>query len=356
MEHFEAMLEPYSRMHDLYQTHYRTSIRMHCENARVRYQEQGKRFASTLRLLGSLRNTERIPDVLPREVRQAILDGVASLIGGKVITHTIGQYVYRTDGAQVRICIDAEDTGGIRIPHLLEWSDVYFKTNYWTGRKYPAKVLPLANVNPRVLPRQAELRSYRQARADLDLFGFFRVWGRIEHNLALFEALAQLRCRKKLLAYLISEDKTKEIQRLEKAGVSWTTRPLPLKELWDLAAGARLNIVRHGVEDCVPWRMTDMLAMGHCAVLDYQARTQWHVPLVENVHYLSLDVSPDNPLQPHEFAGRVVERVGSWLGTKYLIESVSANAAAYFDDHLTPGSMGRHIVENCRRSARLQTS
>ena len=339
-------------MHDLYQTHYRTSIRTYCNHKNILYREQGPRFASALRLMGSLRNTERLPGMLRPIALRGVLDRIAGLLGSRSVAgHTIGQYLYYRDGARVRMCIDAEDNGEIRIPEFLAWSDLYFKTNYWPDRAYPSKVTPLANVNPRVLPRLAELRQYRKTPADFDVFAFFRVWGRIDHNLALFESLARLRCRKKLLAYLISADRAGEIERLEKAGVCWTTRSIPLEELWDLAARSRLNIVRHGVEDCIPWRMTDMLAMGHCPVLDYRARTQWHVPLVEGVHYLSLDVSPDDPLPPEEFTRRVVDRVESWLTTENLIESGSENAAAYFDDYMTPDAMGGYIVEQCRRAA-----
>ena len=352
MKCFEAILEPYSRKHDLYQAHYRACLRARCEHAKILYQEKGPTLAGALRFLGALRSTERLPDIVPPETRTAILDRLAGWIGGRsVVQNTIGRYVYRGESGEVRICIDAEDEGGIKVPELLDWSDVYFKTNYWPDLQYDAKVVPLANVSPLVLPRLAGLLGYRNSEAEWDLFGFFRVWGRIEQSLALFEALAQLRCRKKLLAYLISADNTKEVERLEKAGVAWTTKPIPLKELWNIAARSRLNIVRHGVGDCIPWRMTDVLAMGHCPVLDYRARTEWHVPLVENVHYLSLDLPPDTPLPLAAFNRRVAERVEAWLSTKDLIEGVAENAAAYFDNHLTPEPMGRYLLEHARRPA-----
>jgi hypothetical protein len=140
---------------------------------------------------------------------------------------------------------------------------------------------------------------------------------------------------------------------LEKAGIAWTTHPMPLKELWSLAARSRLNIVRHGVDDCIPWRMTDIMAMGHCPVLDYRARTQWHIPLRENVHYLSLDVPPEETIAPAEFTSRVMERVEGWLSAKGLISSVAENAAAYFDENLAPARLGRHLVEQSRNQRAL---
>src|SRR5581483_4256605 len=189
------------------------------------------------------------------------------------IGHVVGKYVLRKDGAEIKFCIDASDPGDIQQTDLLEWSDLYFKTNYWPNRKYPSKVVPLANVNPLVLSRRGELRALRTQAAEWDLLAFFRVWGNVEHNLALFESLARLKCRTKLLAYLISANPTAESSRLEKAGVPWTTNPLPLNTVWDWAARSRLNLVRHGVDDCVPWRLTEILAMGHCPVLDYPVNT-----------------------------------------------------------------------------------
>jgi hypothetical protein len=187
------------------------------------------------------------------------------------------------------------------------------------------------------------------------------VWGGkdeiegVEHNLALFEALAGIKCRKKLLAYLVAGDIAGAAARLEKAGVAWTTEWMPLKQLWGLAARSKLNVVRHGMHECIPWRMTDMLAMGHCPVLDYRATTRWHVPLLENVHYLNLDFSPGRTMSPRVKAERVAERVQGWLADKDLIATVGRNAAAYFDEHLAPERLGAHIVNRARGSSQLKS-
>lgn len=349
MEYFETTLEPYSRYQDLYQSYYRESIAAYCKQESILYRGCRPSFAGVLRFLGRVRASERFDSILPARVKTPLLDGLAGLLGaGTLVEHSVGKHVYHGSGAEIKICIDAEDSGDVKLPDLLEWSDLYFKTNYWPDREYHPKVLPLANVNPLVFTRQEELRGYRDCEADWDLFGFFRVWGRIDHNLALFEALAQLRCRKKLIAYIISSDYAPEVARLEKAGVAWTTRPMPLKKLWSLAARSRLNIVRHGTDDCIPWRMTDILAMGHCPVLDYRTRTQWHIPLLENVHYLSLDVPPEHTIAPKEFTSRVIDRIESWLSNKGLIAAVAQNSAAYFDENLAPARLGGHLVEQAR--------
>jgi hypothetical protein len=349
MEYFETTLEPYSRYQDLYQSYYRESIWAYCEQESILSRENRPKSAGVLRFLGRVRESERFDGILLPQIKTPVLDGLAGLLGaGALVDHSVGKYVYHSSGAETRICIDAEDSGAIELPDLLEWSDLYFKTNYWPDREYPPKVVPLANVNPLVFPRREELRGYRNCEAEWDLFGFFRVWGRIDHNLALFEALAQLPCRKKLVAYIISDDYGAEVARLEKAGVAWTTRPMPLKKLWSLAARSRLNIVRHGTKDCIPWRMTDIMAMGHCPVLDYRARTQWHIPLLENVHYLNLDVPPEQNITPKEFTSRVVGRIEGWLSKKGLIAGVAENSATYFDENLAPARLGRYLVEHSR--------
>jgi hypothetical protein len=88
--------------------------------------------------------------------------------------------------------------------------------------------------------------------------------------------------------------------------------------------------------------------MGHCPVLDYRAKTRWHIPLLENVHYLSLDVPPEHDIAPKEFTSRVVERIEGWLSKKGLIATVAENSAAYFDENLAPAPLGRHLVEQSR--------
>lgn len=350
MDSILAIVQPYSRTQDQCQSYFRSSIEAGCAGAGIAYREDGPPFRAGLRFLGRVRGTERFTGIVPLKIRNPILDGFASLFGVSPRGNAVGQYTYTGPAGQVKFCIDAEDSGDLAHPDLLEWSDLYFKTNYWPARTYPSKVRPLANVNPLVLWRSAELRALRNVEPEWDVFGFFRIWGRIDHNLALFEALACLKCRTKLIGYIISADYKGEAARLEKAGISWIRHPMPLSELWQTAAKSRLNIVRHGVEDCIPWRMTDMLAMGHCPVLDYSARTEWHVPLIEDVHYLSLGVHPEEGLSPEESAHRVVERVEGWLAHKGLIDEIARNAGKYFDENLTREKLGQYIVEQVRKA------
>ena len=348
----EAFVEPYTATQDIYQSYYRNSIAAFCRRERIPFSEIGSRFPDSLRFLRRVRDSPRARPLMFGRLGIAILDRLAGLFGAdrENPDSAVGCYIFhRADGA-VRVCIDAQDSAPVRRPDLLEWSDLYLKTNFWPSRPYPAKVVPLANLNPVVLPMQERLKGLRHSLKTLDLFAYFRVWGGsdelggVHHNLLLLEALAHVPCRKRLLAYLVSGNIGDTAARLEKAGIPWTTRWMPRDELWRVAASSRLNIVRHGMHQCIPWRMTDLLAMGACPVLDYAATTRWHVPLVEGEHYLNLQV----PYRPDEGAevdaGALVGRVLNWLSSADLLTQISRNTARYFDEVLSPEAFGRHIA------------
>jgi hypothetical protein len=198
----------------------------------------------------------------------------------------------------MKVALDSTDQGAIARPDLLNKSDIYFKTNYRRDIDYPSKVRPLPNANPLVLRHLHLARSLRSSPQDYDLFAFFRVWGGkndfdgVEHNIALFELLAQVHCKKQLIAYIVCGDVDAISRRLERCGVTCRTDPMPLNELWTRGSRARLHIVRHGMHDCVPWRMTDVLAWGGCPVMDFPMSTKWPYPLIEGCNYLQLGAQP----------------------------------------------------------------
>ena len=331
----------------------------YCSNQGIPFRETGSRFSRQLRFLQRVRASSKFSTY---QLRRALIDGLARLLGARSgAEHAFGRYVLHEGDAALKIAIDAFDTGELRSEELTKWCDIYFKTNYWPTRTYPPKVLPLANLNPDVLPHALYLREARSAEKEWDLYGFFRVWGGtdelegIEHNLALFETLARVKCRKYLLAYLVSGD-TRAAARLKKAGVPYTSSWVPRSEVWRIAARSRLNIVRHGMHECIPWRMTDMLAMGACPVLDYAATTRWHVPLQENVHYLNLGAaynrSQVDRFDPKEVAGRVE----AWLADRNRLLGIGLNTARYFDDYLTPERLGSYMIETARLIFRQASS
>jgi glycosyltransferase involved in cell wall biosynthesis len=356
----EAIIEPYNRTQDRYQAYYRQGLAEYCAGHGIAFDQKGYRFPDQLRFLARVRASDKFRKILPDPLGVGFIDGLARLLGarrGKY--HCLGSYIFHSGSTSVKVAVDAFDSGEIQGWPQLEWADIYFKTNYWPSLSYPPKVVPLANLNPDVLPRREYLTAARGAEKEWDLFGFFRVWGGtdavegVEHNLALFEALARVKCRKKLLAFLVSGDTAAAAARLEKAGVPYTTKWVPQAEVWRMASRSRLNIVRHGMHQCIPWRMTETLAMGGCPVLDYAATTRWHMPLEEDVHYLNLGVPYRPSMAPQADPAEVAERVEKWLADKNLIDDIQRNTAQYFDDNLAPEKLGSYMVETARLGVRV---
>jgi hypothetical protein len=348
----EALVEPYTTTHDAYQSYYRNSIAAFCRREHIRFAEIGSRFLTQLRFLRRLRDSPRLRPFIFGRLGITAADALADLLGADRAKpdSAVGCYVFHRPDGTVKVCIDAHDSASVTRPDLLYWSDLYFKTNFWPCHPYPAKVAPIANLNPVVFHHRDRLMDLRNIAKECDLFVFFRVWGGadeqegVEHNLILLETLARVPCRKRLLAYLISGDIRVAASRLDKAGIPWTTTWMPRDELWRLGASSRLNIVRHGMHRCIPWRMTDALAMGACPVLDYAATTRWHVPLREGVHYLNLQV----PYRPNGGVGvdtdDIIGRVENWLASEELLQRINRNTAQYFDEVLAPEALGRHIA------------
>jgi hypothetical protein len=251
-----------------------------------------------------------------------------------------------SQGKVIQFCIDANDFPDIS-EEVAASCIVSFKSNYWPSYNYPSHVLPMPNMNP-LVGRNLELfRSLRNVSKGRDLFAFFRMWGGrdevegIEHNMALLEALSKVKCDSYLLAYLVAGEIASLGKRLDDFGIAWTTKPMPPPELWKRAASARLNIVRMGMHQCIPWRMIDILAMGGVPVMDYKPMTLWPEPLVEGKHYLNLNLLPGREHQAVEIEGKI----DSWLQDNSLLSFVSRNTADYFDRYLAPGMLGRSIIQ-----------
>ncbi len=265
-----------------------------------------------------------------------------------------GQYlVTGRDGATRRVCIDSMDFPELSSPELAGWSDLYFKTNWWPAADYPPNVRPLVNGDPTVLDRIPALRRARSMPKEHDLFCLVRVWGGrdglegIEHNIRLLEAVKRARCSKAMLAVLIVGERGEYAKRLERAGIPSTTRSVPAAEIWRLTAASRLNVVRLGIHDCIPWRMTGSLALGSCVVLDQSPRSRWPSPLLPGTNYLDLglDTAREGNVATPAAYDAVPELLESWLATPDLVENIAATNSTYFDDHLAPARVGAHILQ-----------
>jgi hypothetical protein len=360
IEQIITFSDPYDYYHDRYQAYYGEALRNNmletggrfdrrslvawpnvvCGLRRVRYSSRLSGFGRIGRLFQ--RGADRLAAALHRSERPP----------AGMFHPLVGQYLFRlADGSERKVCIDSQDSGDLLSEPLLAWCDLYLKTNYWPSRTYPNKVKPLCNANPRLLGKFPQLHALRRIKPEYDVCFIVRVWGGkeetegIEHNLRLLEAVARVRCRKYLLAYLVAGDVASYIRRLESQGISWTRKFMPLHQLWDLSARSRLNIIRLGMHACVPWRMMDLLAMGACPVLDQRPYTLWQQPLLEGENYLSLDVAvpPDQCLgRPQDYVA-VTERVEAMVADAARTQHIQEKNAQYFDAYLTPEALGRHL-------------
>ena len=291
------------------------------------------------------------------------MDGLAGCLGARCrpCYPAVGQYTFRfTNGRQIIAGIDTHDSGQVRNRSLLAESDVYFTTNYWIDGDFDCNSVPMYNCNPLVLRHLGMLRQMRLQPETYDVCLVVRVWGGqdevegIEHCIRLLEAVARARGRKFLLAYLVAGDAGALAERLNKAGVASTTPPLPIKDLWRIAAQSRVNIIRLGMHHCVPWRMCDLLALGACPVLDQPLKTVWPVPLRNGSHYstLNLVTSPGRPTADEESYRCVHDVLDSLLCDSERVERLRRATADYSDEHLQPEHVGRSICEAVTRRVR----
>ena len=350
---------PMGRRYDLCQSYLQEGLRYNMGEQGADFRVRSlSRFPALLRQLRRLRDSsalERLP--ASRFLHEAI-NYSGGLIGGRCLppsgtfVPSVGQYVFHlSDGQTHRICIDVHDSGDIRGEELLDCHDLYFKANFWRDRSYPAKVKPFFNCNPIVLPYLSTLKALRSSRTDYDFCFVLRVWGGtdevqgIEHNIRLLEAAAKVPGRKLLIAYLVAGDTNALSRRLRGQGITTTTCSIALHDLWTVAATSRLNIIRLGMHACIPWRMTDLLAMGCCPVLDQRPKTIWPAPLDEETHYLSLgaDTPPDRWLAEDSAYAAIPDKLAQFVqNTEHSLE-IRANCAAYFDDHFAPRAVARRL-------------
>jgi hypothetical protein len=281
------------------------------------------------------------------------VDWVAQHIGAQVVptASLVGEYLYWRGPHRSKVCIDSHDSKAINSPVLLEDCDVYLKTNYWPGQDYDSRVRPFYNCNPVVLPYIEKLKAMRNQPPVFDLCFIVRVWGGptgiegIEHCMRLLEAVAKVRAKTFLLAQLLIGDTDAQARRLRQSGIPTTTTRYSLKQLWEVTARSRLNLSRLGNHHCMSWRMTDNLALGACTVLEQHPKTLWPTPLVPNQHYYSLDATTSNevPVAPDFHYAAIPEVLNELLSQRDLHEEMRRQSAQYFDDHLHPLQIGRHI-------------
>lgn len=348
---------PYDQWHDWYQEYYLAGLRAFLGDTRVRVQP-GSLRRSLLRFLKEARHLTRIQRALGSLAPSAnvLMDGFAAALGARRHRQIQGLGAYRfldASGRRSYLRLDSVDSGELVQPGSANDCDVYLKCNYWPTIAYPASVRPFYNCNPVVLPHLSYLREARRASKEFDCCFIVRVWGGreeeegVEHCIRMLQAMARVPGNNYLLGYLVAGDIPALEKRLRQLRIPSTTRPIPPRELWSIAARSRLNIIRLGMFHCIPWRMTDMLAMGACVVLDQEPKTRWPEPLVENEHFvaLRLETSENRAVASDDAYEGAANTVASISADRALVEHIAASSAQYFDRFLSPFSIGRQICE-----------
>lgn len=266
-------------------------------------------------------------------------------------TEHVGQYIFEfSNGITKKVAIDAHDHHYLWAPDICAWSDIYFKCNFRNGFSYPQKVFPFMNGNGFLSGEDISyLKDLRQKEKTFDLCFISRLWGGIEHNIRLFESLAQVDCSKKLLAVFPSDwamkDKKELVKRLEKVGVSWTDELIPNHELWEYCSSSRHNLLRAGKYLCTPWRLVDLLAMGSSIILDDAPTTRWHQPLEKNKHYSSLEIIRNDTAagEDKRYDGIAKSVELFLLGDEH--STMSQEAAGFFDQYIQPRKCAEYLLE-----------
>ena len=271
-------------------------------------------------------------------------------------TH-VGQYLFHLRcGAVQKIAIDAHDNRNIRSQAIYDWSDIYFKSNKWPSVDYGPKVLPIITGNAGITVENCRfLSSLRSVKKEYDLVFVGRIWAggdaNVEHNLRLFESLAKVNCKSKLLAVVFNFNKDGEDflhirERLEKAGVEWTENQIGYGKLMELSAKSKLVVIRAGISGCISWRVVDMLGIGACIVFDREPFPEWSVPLIEEKNFLSFDLGITEDCQPalETAYSNIFEKVKYFLNNKNTNKEISFKNAEYFDVNNHPLGFSRHII------------
>jgi hypothetical protein len=350
----------YDYFHDRYQEYYATGLDEALRKRGVALTcNHLQRMPKLLRGLRRLRSSSRFEGVMSKGVGRMV-DWTAGVAAGRrtapsgVFHPLAGQYEFAfAHGDPVRLVVDAQDGGDLADPGLLKWADVYAKSNFRSDSSYPEHVVPICNGNPLIIPHRQFLASQRNAGCEYDICFIVRVWGGqdeeagIEHNLRLLEAVNKCKCRKYLLAYLVAGDIGKQEARLQAQGIPTTRTFIPLRELWKYSAASRINILRLGMHNCIPWRFMDMLAMGACVALDQAPQTEWAPPLIRDEHYrvLGAATDPKRPFATEAQYEQIPELLHGFLNDPDRIQHVRRTTADYFDRYSCPTAIGRYILE-----------
>ena len=275
----------------------------------------------------------------------------------------IGQYAFLLkNGGRVRVAIDADDHPSIQNQKILDWADVYFKTNLWPDLKYPEKVHPIVTGNSMVnMDSVVYLKSLRKLPKLYDFIFVSRIYAgpgaNVEHNIRLFEELAKIPCRSKIRAIFLGFPKDdpemhKYWKRLEAAGVEASMDHFSFNELMTMSAQSRLCVIRAGIHSCITWRLINMLCIGAAIVLDANPFSSWPEPLREGENFLSLGlrITPECGPAPKEDYDSIVWKMEKFLNDRTILQKIGENNARYFDEYAHPFKVAQYVLEKVKEN------
>jgi len=280
--------------------------------------------------------------------------GLQSCWDATRVDQFVAEYHYRSGSRRLKFAIDSHDGRDIISPELLASVDIYFKANKWRNERYPDNVYPLVNGNGFLRQRHLDrLRAMRGTPKNNDLLFISRVWGGVEHNTRLFETLASIPCKKRLVAIFVqgaanSEETREAMIRLESVGVQCTFDLLPIKHLWQEISTSKVVMIRAGKYMCIPWRMIDLLCMGACMVSDADFEPRWPEPLLDGTHYVSGGIArpADTSAAGAAEYEKLIDTIGQLLKDDGRINRLQRNSADYFDRHAAPRKVGEYILSS----------
>lgn len=276
-----------------------------------------------------------------------------------------GRYIAEIDGTEVRFAIDGRDPGVVEERDALDWSQVFFKANWWPTLEYHPKVRPLINGNGFLGRERIEhLRQLRDRPKDIDVSFVSNVWGGREHNVRVFEQLARLDASKELLAILppwgFDPAETDALRdRLRSANVPTSERQITLDKLTDILSRSKIVFFRAGKHLCLPWRTLDLLALGSCIVFDSPPMPQWYEPLRAGINYVDcgIDRPWDTSEAPEAEYEGIVPTIEALLADQDRMQSIRNSNGHYFDAYAAPERLGAYLMRQLREvvleSARL---
>ncbi|HBR98892.1 MAG TPA: hypothetical protein DD979_16175 [Gammaproteobacteria bacterium] len=277
-------------------------------------------------------------------------------------TDHIGQFDFVYGRNNFHVAIDIADGRHLHDRQILDHSDLYFKCNAWPSVAYPQKVVPLINGNGTLSPEKIEhLKTLRATPKTYDLVYWSRVWAApgddpenngVEHNVRLFEALAQVEGKKNLLAVFPRAMNTSSLSvyrdRLDKAGVPWQNgwTGIDSRALWQNLAAARISFLRPGNHLCVSWRMMDLLCMGACIMVDGAPFPEWPEPLRENVNFIDAGctLGADYSMPSSDSYKRMVQKISALIKDDATVQHIAGNNSQYFDQYAAMPAISDYIL------------